>query len=246
MWRPVLDGRTLSTTPIRALATGAAAGIPVIAGITCNEAGSYTLSDPTAPDQAFAVLESVFGADAGRVWDHYAAVLPAADTAAIGCAILSDERYGVPTRHLLDAQSRHAPVWRYRFDAPSPGAPADKSGFHGADIPFVWNVAMDTATDQQRHLSTEMRRRWVAFITTGTPNLDDLEPWAPAGADAVQRYRDATADALVRVGIARDDALTLLVFAALDGLVFQQIAIGDVGATEHALGKLRQILAGAR
>jgi AcrR family transcriptional regulator len=61
-----------------------------------------------------------------------------------------------------------------------------------------------------------------------------------------QRYRDATADALGRVGIARDDALTMLVFAALDGLVFQQIALGDVGSTEQALGKLRHILASAR
>ncbi|WP_260850838.1 carboxylesterase family protein [Rhodococcus sp. WB9] len=90
----------------------------------------------------------------------------------------------MPTRHLLDAQSRHAPVWRYRFDAPSPGAPADKSGFRGADIPFVWNVALDAATDQQRHLSTEIRRRWISFITTGTPNLDDLAPWARYSPDS--------------------------------------------------------------
>jgi para-nitrobenzyl esterase len=178
VWRPVVDGRTLATTPTHALANGAAAGIPVIAGTTCNEAGSYTLSDPTAPDQAFTVLESIFGDDADQVWNDYAAALPGAGAEAIGCAVLSDERYGVPTRHLLDAQSRHAPVWRYRFDAPSPGAPAEKSGFHGADIPFVWNVALDAATEQQRNLATDMRRRWVSFLTTGTPNLDTLEPWA--------------------------------------------------------------------
>ncbi|UOT03261.1 TetR family transcriptional regulator [Rhodococcus opacus] len=105
--------------------------------------------------------------------------------------------------------------------------------------------SLDTFVDHLAELASsepDMQAFQYELILESRRN-DEL---APLVRMLYQRYRDATADALVRVGIARDDALTLLVFAALDGLVFQQIAIGDVGATEHALGKLRQILAGAR
>jgi AcrR family transcriptional regulator len=69
---------------------------------------------------------------------------------------------------------------------------------------------------------------------------------APLVENLYAAYRDATADALERVGITRDDALTHLVFAALDGLVFQQLTMGNSARTEASLAKLRQFLASAR
>jgi hypothetical protein len=48
---------------------------------------------------------------------------------------------------------------------------------------------------------------------------------------------------LVALGLPRDRALTRLVFAALDGLVLQQLIFADPGATDAAIERLRELLA---
>jgi AcrR family transcriptional regulator len=57
-----------------------------------------------------------------------------------------------------------------------------------------------------------------------------------------QAYRDAAGRELTRMGLDNDPALTHLVFAALDGLVFQQLALDEAPSTEGALEKLRGVL----
>jgi AcrR family transcriptional regulator len=57
-----------------------------------------------------------------------------------------------------------------------------------------------------------------------------------------QAYRDAAGRELTRMGLGDDPALTHLVFAALDGLVFQQLALDEAPSTEGALEKLRDVL----
>ncbi|MFC9557516.1 TetR/AcrR family transcriptional regulator [Rhodococcus sp. NPDC056960] len=56
----------------------------------------------------------------------------------------------------------------------------------------------------------------------------------------------ATRDALVKVGVATDDSLTLLVYAALDGLMMQQLIMGNAEASNNSLARLRQMLAKER
>lgn len=56
-----------------------------------------------------------------------------------------------------------------------------------------------------------------------------------------QTYRDAVRRALSAAGI-DDPDLAELVFCALDGLVFQQLALGNPEATEKGLGQLRALL----
>jgi AcrR family transcriptional regulator len=55
-------------------------------------------------------------------------------------------------------------------------------------------------------------------------------------------YRSAAREGLARLGIA-DGPLADLVFAALDGLVFQQITVGSAAVTEAAVDALRRLLA---
>lgn len=80
----------------------------------------------------------------------------------------------------------------------------------------------------QFELTLEARRR------------DDLRPHARGLYDA---YHAATADALRRVGVDADDDLARVVFAALDGLVFQQLLYGEPARTERALAVLRRMIA---
>ena len=66
----------------------------------------------------------------------------------------------------------------------------------------------------------------------------DLQPLV---AELYDRYREATTRELARFGI--DDPLTAdLVFAALDGLSFQQVTLRGPGETRAALGRLIELL----
>ncbi|HJT93989.1 MAG TPA: TetR family transcriptional regulator [Mycobacterium sp.] len=55
-------------------------------------------------------------------------------------------------------------------------------------------------------------------------------------------YRRALRDELQHGGFDISDGLVYLVFAALDGLVFQQVSSGDSQATRGALNHLRELL----
>jgi AcrR family transcriptional regulator len=58
-------------------------------------------------------------------------------------------------------------------------------------------------------------------------------------------YRSAAREGLSHMGIA-DGPLADLVFAALDGLVFQQVTVGSAAVTEGAVEALRRLLAAVK
>jgi AcrR family transcriptional regulator len=60
-----------------------------------------------------------------------------------------------------------------------------------------------------------------------------------------RRYIEAIGEALEQFGIEVDDPTARLVFAALDGLVLQQVIFGDAAQTEESLTVLRDLLARA-
>jgi AcrR family transcriptional regulator len=60
------------------------------------------------------------------------------------------------------------------------------------------------------------------------------------------RYFETTRRALEAAGIPATPALARLVFAALDGLVLQQLVFADAAATDEATAELRRLLAAVR
>jgi AcrR family transcriptional regulator len=58
-----------------------------------------------------------------------------------------------------------------------------------------------------------------------------------------ENYYAVVERSLVELGIERDHALTRLVFAALDGLVLQQLIFGDARATDASIERLQDLLA---
>jgi TetR/AcrR family transcriptional regulator, regulator of biofilm formation and stress response len=67
----------------------------------------------------------------------------------------------------------------------------------------------------------------------------DLQPAVQALYDS---YRQALREEFAHSGIGPDEPLVHLVFAAVDGLVFQQVCSVNRTATEDALARLREII----
>ncbi|GAA3431211.1 carboxylesterase/lipase family protein [Kutzneria kofuensis] len=163
-WRPVVDGTVLPDVPARRIAAGSAAKVALLASSAANEAGTFVGLDPRAARPAPRVLTEAFGAErARRILDVYGDDL---------AAVMTDERYGIPTLRLVDGQSRHAPTWRYRFDGTLPGAV--RAG-HGTDVAFAWAVGDfgDPAADE---LSRVMHAAWGSFVRDGKVDWTPYEP----------------------------------------------------------------------
>jgi len=190
VWRPVLGDPALPAPPVRAIASGAAAGIPMLIGSNGNEGATYQLVDRTAAEQAPRVLAELFGqASADNMLAAYASARPELDETGIWLAVLGAERYGIPTYRLARAQSAHAPVWRYRFDGCPPGAPAELAGGHGLDMFAVWSADEFAGAAWNGHAEAQlclaMADAWARFSRGGSPSAlsakrsDDRAPELP-------------------------------------------------------------------
>jgi para-nitrobenzyl esterase len=183
IWRPSVDGVALTGHPLAAIKAGAAAGVPLLAQTCARECVLYQLMAPDAAEQADRVLAGYFGdARAGALLAALAAANPGLDEAALRVAAMSDERYNVRVGRLADAQSRHAPVYRSRYNGPYTGFPDPDSpeyaefaefvplsyAAHGADGAAIWQGG--------EGLSQELHDAWGAFAMTGDPGWARYTP----------------------------------------------------------------------
>jgi len=181
IWRPSVDGVALTGHPLTAIEAGSAAGIPLLAQTCARECVLYQLMAPDAAKQADRVLAGYFGDQAaGTLLAAAAAAHPDLDATALRVAVMSDERYNVRVGRLTDAQSRHAPVFRSRYDGPYTGLPGPDSpdyemfaafaplsyAAHGADGGAIW-LGGDAGGDEA--LSNQLHAAWGAFAVTGDP-----------------------------------------------------------------------------
>ncbi len=98
---------------------------------------------------------------------------------------------------------------------------------------FAANLAQLVAADEdlqvfQYELLLEARR-------LGGESIDGAR-------EVYRRYIDATADELARLGLAEDESLARLVFAAIDGLVLQQLVFSRPELTASAVKRLQRLL----
>jgi para-nitrobenzyl esterase len=107
----------------------------------------------------------------------------------------TDLAFEMPSREVAETHARRAPVWRYRFDFPSPMLFGRIGATHGLELWFLFDmqpprsrrVLLGRDTDEILALSTRMKNAWVNFVRNGDPG----NGWAPYTVDGpVEQQRN--------------------------------------------------------
>ncbi len=180
---PDVDGLFLPESVPAIFAAGKQAHIPLLAGWNHDEGG------PPNP----AVTLASYQATAQTTWGPRAAdylkVYPAGNDAEArrsAADYAADRFIAASTWEWIEAQvaTGDAPVYRYRFDQPSPGSlyHPGPAAFHSDEIEYVFGnlsarpSAAWTAADYK--LSEQIvQSYWINFAKTGNPNGAGLPTW---------------------------------------------------------------------
>jgi para-nitrobenzyl esterase len=186
---PVKDGVIIPADPLRAFAEGAAAGLPLLNGTTHDEFRYWLLYFPALEyiptKMALRLAPSVvakLGDRRDEVLGYYRKKLPRSGSGEVTFAFVNDAMFRVPHLRVSDLQSRHAPVWMYRFDWPSTGSKKLRA-CHAIELPFVLrtfnapNQLEIVGPNPPMHLSDLMMDAWIAFIRAGNPNGGARPDW---------------------------------------------------------------------
>jgi len=192
LWWPNIDGLVLPRQMMDAFRSGDFNRVPVIAGVTRDEAAlliwmSHNLwLRPLRADQYLPRLEFLMGSR--ELAEAVAARYPLEDYPTPFDALtatFSDGFFICQTRWLVQALGAHVPTWFYRFDydrAPFPIPWADLKAYHGAEIQFVFDHSLRLVgpgfSEQEEQLATSMLIYWSQFARHGDPNGGQLQ-WPP-------------------------------------------------------------------
>ncbi len=180
---PVIDGDVVPDLPLRAMAGGAGAGIPLLAGWNADEfrfffAPTGVVAAAT-PDLARAMLART-GMDTDGFDRRLAEGVAAGDAL---CEAVTELAFAGPTRALAQARAE-SPTHLYEFGWQTPVA--DIRAGHAVELPFVFDhlAAAETLVgpDPDQSVADAMHAAWVRFAVTGDPG------WAAHTGDEVHRF----------------------------------------------------------
>jgi para-nitrobenzyl esterase len=192
---PVVDGRTLPSSPFEPSAPALSNDIPLLTGTTATEVTffSNTQLDPI-DDATFRMrvkeLLKVNDAKADKVIAVYRKNRPTSNNIDLFLRMSTDAgffRQGVDTQAIRKAAAGMAPVYVYRFDWYSPVREGRLKAYHTLEIPFVFDNVDGSQTmtgvGKERYaLADRMSAAWVAFARTGNPQHPGLPDWPPFNA----------------------------------------------------------------
>ncbi|MFI0803670.1 carboxylesterase/lipase family protein [Amycolatopsis lurida] len=187
---PAFGTGLLPEHPAEALKAGRFARVPVLTGITRDEARMFVAMYPGHPfteQQYQGLLRTAFGEKAPLVAARYPSAKHGGPSMAFADA-MTDRIWGctqLETERLLRERTR---TFGYEFadrDGPSllPAPPGMSMGAsHGAELAYLSDVVAPPAelTPAQRELGARMIRYWTAFARTGDPNGEELPKWRPS------------------------------------------------------------------
>lgn len=191
---PVVDGGALGRTPEVAMADPSAPRVPVLIGVTRDEAALYLAADPSSaglvPTDVVHRLAKITSTGAAEV------VVAAYSEARaergepvsgrdLWTAIVTDFVFRLPSLHLAELHSAHgAAAYSYLFSWPSPFLGGMFGSCHGLDVPFVFGTVANPAVhpftgggEDAFALSLRMQQSWLAFARTGDPSCDAVGDW---------------------------------------------------------------------
>lgn len=184
---PDIDGYFLTESVPAIFAAGKQAHIPLLAGWNLDEASSQVVKMNPQPTLASyrEMAQKTYGPQADQFLKAYPAET---DEEAIRRTkdLAADHFIAASTWEWIEAHVKtgNAPVYRYKFDRPSPGDPnhpATSGAFHSDEIEYVFNVLDSRAgaawKPEDYALSKQMQSYWINFARTGDPNRPGLPQW---------------------------------------------------------------------
>ncbi len=171
---PVVDGDLLPEHPLRAIAGGAGADVPLLTGTTSQEFRFFLVPSgvaATVTDDGYATTLGAQGVPAA-VSALYRANRPGEHPGDVLAAVLTDRYFRLPALAVVQARPRSA-SWVYEFAWQT--THLGLGAAHAMELPFVFDrldadqVAGLTGPDAPQALADAMHGAWVAFATTGDP-----------------------------------------------------------------------------
>jgi para-nitrobenzyl esterase len=184
VWRPVVDGRTLSYDPTW---PNAPSDVPLLVGTVLHEAFT-ALGHPEYQQikeaEARQLVRGFFGAPGDAIYDVYRKAFPQAspfDVSAMARATGRMRSYCVKMA-LHRAALNAAPSYLYWVQWQSRNFGGLAMSHHELEMPLVFQNSDITpeftgATDEARALSVKMTDAWLAFARTGNPAIKALPAW---------------------------------------------------------------------
>jgi para-nitrobenzyl esterase len=188
---PVVDGVTMPLArPLKTLAGGSAAGVPLLIGTNVDEWKLWAAADPHSrdldEDRLRHRLDQRFGAE--RAGDVIEAIRSAradrgedAEPKDVFYAAETERTFRVPSLRMALAQAGQAPTFAYLFEWSSPAMGGWLGACHGLEIAFVFGThgrgelaAFTGAGEDADRLAATMMDAWLAFAHTGDPSTDAL------------------------------------------------------------------------
>jgi para-nitrobenzyl esterase len=189
---PVVDGVTLPNHPFDPTAPAISANVPLIIGYNRTEMTLFVAGDP----KAFSLDEDglqrragrLLGDNADRVIEVFRKEHPEATPSELMFLIGTEYPTAAYSRKIAErkAAAGAAPAYLYRFDWETPVSGGRMKSPHALEIPFVFDntgnrLAERLAPDRPdvKSLAQDMSARWIAFASSGDPNIDRAPRWTP-------------------------------------------------------------------
>ncbi|SNY47758.1 carboxylesterase/lipase family protein [Paractinoplanes atraurantiacus] len=193
---PAYGTSVLPREPADALKEGIFHRMPVLSGSNLDEHRAFIAGlDAAAPvtaERYAEVLRAAFGDQEPQVLALYpAAAYPSPGLA--WAAVATDRIWACPTLAGNRLLARKNPVYAYEFaerDGPNPGYGLPWGAFHGAELPYLFDVTyLDGAA--QPELAARMVGTWARFAATGRtqwPVFPFVETLATDKGSAVEHH----------------------------------------------------------
>lgn len=189
-FQPVVDGKVIPEMPIKAIRSGSAKGVAVMAGTNLEEWKLFAAMEPGLQNmdeaamqkrlRGFMPAETAAGL-VGAYRDARRKRGEATSPVEILSAIQTDLMFRMPAVSLVEAQrDNNQPAYNYVFTWKSPAMGGLMGACHALEIGFVFGNFDDkfcgTGPDAEA-LSRKMQDAWLAFARTGDPGCKSIGKW---------------------------------------------------------------------
>lgn len=176
-WQPAIDGVVVPARPIDRIASGAGAGIDLIAGSNVEEWRLFLMPDAInqIPSEMLIGTVTAYGLPVEATIAAYRAADPNAGPGDLFAAIQGDWYFRIPTLRIAEAHATGAgATYCYEFAWRSPQFGGRLGACHALEIAFAFdNLGNATeplmGPEPPQGLADTMHAAWVAFARTGDP-----------------------------------------------------------------------------